>query len=71
MIEGVDLMGRNYRPVTQIVKAQDIAKIEVLDQFQPIKMLRGIKASDLIMLNVRLKDKDMLKPSGEVLVGGG
>lgn len=68
-IEGMDLVSGSYKTVTRIVKAEDIKSVEVMERFQKVKLLRGLEDGKGAMLNIRLKNSEMLHPSGEV--GGG
>lgn len=68
-IEGMDLVSGSYKTVTRIVKAEDIKSVEVMERFQKVKLLRGVEDGKGAMLNIRLKNSEMLHPSGEV--GGG
>lgn len=70
-IEGLDLVAKNYRTATQIIKADDIKEIDVMEHFQPIKILRGIREKDGAMLNIKLKDPNMLTPSGDAAIARG
>ena len=70
-IEGQDLVARDYTAATRILKASDISAVEVMEDFQPVKMLRGIEEQRGAMLNIRLKNSRMLTPSGEASVGAG
>ncbi len=70
-IEGLDLVADSYQTATRIIKAEDISAVDVMERFQDKKVLRGAEEGDGTMLNIRLKDSQMLTPSGEVIVGGG
>lgn len=70
-IEGLDLLTRNYTVGTRILKAKDIEAIDVMERFQQIKALRGLEEGKGAMLNIRLKNNNMLTPSGEALSGCG
>lgn len=65
-IEDLNLMGSRYRAVSQTLHAEDVSSLEVIERHQPIKAKRGISSGDKTMLNVRLKDKNMLRPSGSI-----
>lgn len=70
-IEGVDLVADSYQTATRIVKAEDIRAVEVLERFQRVKALRGLKEGSGAMINLRLKESQMLHPSGDLKVGAG
>ena len=64
-IEGLDLVANSYRTATRIIKAEEVSSIDVMEHFQPIKMLRGIEEQKGAMLNIKLKNNRMFTPSGE------
>lgn len=70
-IEGLNLLGGSYPLATRNLRAEDIATVEVLENFQPIKALVGVRGSDKVFLNIKMKNKHMLIPSGDVTLGGG
>lgn len=70
-IEGLDLIEKNYPVGTRIIKAKDILAVEVMERFQKIKALRGVEEGKGAMLNIRLKNNNMLTPSGDATVGTG
>lgn len=54
-VEGKDLMGGRYGAVTNSMPNRDVARIEVLNNHQPIKMLQGKIPSIQPAINIRLK----------------
>lgn len=70
-IEGKDLVADSYRTATRILRAEDIRSVEVMEHHQRVKVLQGIEEGDGAMLNIRLKDPRMTRPSGEVTGGAG
>ncbi len=65
-IEDLDLMGGRYRTVSQTLHAEAVRAIEVIERHQPIKAKQGVELGKKAMLNVRLKNKNMLHPSGSI-----
>jgi len=55
-VEGLDLAGSRYGQITRGIDADDIYMVQVLQNNQPIKMLRGVVASDQVDINLRLRD---------------
>ena len=56
-IEGADLLGGKYGIATQGINYNDIGAVEVLENHQPLQVLRGVSYSDRAAINLRLKDK--------------
>lgn len=63
-IENLDLMGGRYRAVSQTLHAEAVRTVEVVERHQPIKAKQGVELGEQTMLNIRLKNKNMLYPSG-------
>ena len=55
-VEGLDLMGGRYGSITNNLSADDIAKVEVYRNHQPIKALRGISHTGKSAVNIVLKE---------------
>lgn len=70
-IEGLDLVADSYQTATRSIKAEDIKSIDIMERFQQVKLLRNIKEGERAMLNIKLKNAQMLHPSGDVKVGIG
>ena len=54
-VEGLDLMGSRYGVATKNLRADDIAKIEVYQNHQPIRALAGMQNSEKSAVNIILK----------------
>lgn len=54
-IEGQDLLEGKYGVATKGISAQDIARVEVMENHQPMQVLRGISYSDQAAINLKLK----------------
>lgn len=54
-IEGLDLLGGRYGVATQNLDPRKIAKIQLIENHQPIKALEGLSASDRSAVNIVLK----------------
>lgn len=70
-IEGMDLLGDNYTLVTRHVCPEDIQLIQVLDNHQPVRVLKNHVLSDRGAINLKLKKESMLKPLGHLSAGAG
>lgn len=55
-IEDVDMLGGRYGIATNNIKANDISRVEVLENHQPIRALKNLKISDHAAINLRLKE---------------
>ena len=55
-VEGMDLMGSRYGVVTNNLSADDIARIEVYKNHQPISVLRDVVLTDRAAINIILKE---------------
>ena len=56
-IEGQDLLEGRYGIATQGISYQDISRVEVLENHQPIKVLQDNEYSEQAAINLRLKQK--------------
>lgn len=70
-VEGLNLTGEQYSQITNGVNSGDISTVQVLQNNQPVKMLRGIVPSDQVDINLKLKEgrKDVWAVNSEA--GGG
>lgn len=55
-IEGLDMLGDNYGVATKNVRARDVAKVEVMESYQPVKSLQKKVLSNETALNLKLKN---------------
>lgn len=55
-IEGNDLLGGKYGIATNGISHEDIGAVEVLENHQPMQVLRGISPSDQAAINLKLKN---------------
>lgn len=70
-VEGMDLMGNKYSQVSENLNANKVAKVQVLQNHQPIKSLRNVNFSDQAALNIVLNDDARNVWQGIVDVGAG
>ncbi|MBO5881868.1 MAG: hypothetical protein J6Q21_01350, partial [Alistipes sp.] len=70
-IEGLDMLNGRYGIATNNVQAKDIARVEVLENHEPIKALKGITIRDQAALNLRLKESAKGTWNGTAELGGG
>lgn len=55
-IEGQDLLGGKYGVAVNGIPQQEVGRIEVYEDHQPIRALEGLHFSDQAAINVKLKD---------------
>lgn len=55
-IEGLDLMGSQYAQASNNISADKVEKVQVLENHQAIKSLRGVEFSEQAALNIVLKE---------------
>lgn len=70
-VEGLDMLGGQYGIATNNIQASDIAKVEVYEDHQPIKVLQDWVASDRAAINLILKSGARGAWNGVVLAGAG
>ncbi len=70
-IEGADLMGSQYGMANQNISADKVKSVQVLENHQPMKSLRGVSFSDQAALNLVLKDDAKSVWTGTADVGLG
>lgn len=56
-IEGNDLLGGKYGIATNGISHDDIGAVEVMENHQPMQVLRGISFSDQAAINLKMKNK--------------
>ncbi len=64
LIEGDNLLGKNYKTLTKNLSANTIKKVQAIDHYVEDKNLKGIEKSDKTILNLQLKDSVKAKPYG-------
>jgi len=70
-VEGTDLAGGKYGTITKGVAAENVKSVEVLENHQPMQVLRGLSFSDQAAVNLRLKDKVKASVMAHGTAGGG
>lgn len=56
-IEGNDLLGGKYGIATNGISHDDIGAVEVMENHQPMQVLRGLSFSDQAAINLKMKNK--------------
>lgn len=70
-IEGLDLMGSQYGVANQNISADKIKSVQVLENHQSVKSLRGVAFSEQAALNLVLKDDAKAVWTGTADIGLG
>jgi len=68
-IEGLDLLEGRYNLANENLAADDVSKVEILENHQPIKVLDSLEFSERASLNIKLKKN--VTTSGTAEVGSG
>ncbi len=70
-VEGMDLLQGRYGIATNNVNAQDVASVQVLQNHQPVKALKGKVLTDDVAMNLKLKSSSKGTLGINAMVGGG
>lgn len=54
-VESLDLTGGRYNKITDLLKAKDVDRAEVIEHDQPVRALRNKVFTDNVALNIKLK----------------
>ncbi|MDR0540755.1 MAG: hypothetical protein LBH19_00925 [Dysgonamonadaceae bacterium] len=70
-IEGRDLLGGQYGQATNNLTVEAISQVEILENHQHVKAMKGIEFSEKAAINIQLKKGYTVKPFGEIQLGAG
>lgn len=70
-VEGLDALGGNYSTASQNIRAEDVSSINVYENHEPKAVLRDMSMSKQAALNIKLKSRSALRPSGYISGGIG
>ncbi|SEL50687.1 carboxypeptidase-like regulatory domain-containing protein [Parapedobacter koreensis] len=70
-IDGDDLLNDKYAIGTKTIPHAMVQKLEVLQNHQPLKVLKNKTLSDRVAINLVIKDEARLKLTGQVKAGAG
>lgn len=70
-IDGDNLLDDKYNIATKSIPKDAVDKVQVIQNDQPIKMLRNKSISDDIALNITIKEEAKLKMMGQAELGAG
>ena len=68
-IEGLDLLGGRYSLANENLSHDQVSKVEILENHQPIKALDSLVFSDKAALNIKLKNKVSITGQAQLGVG--
>ncbi len=68
-IEGLDLLEGRYSLANNNISADDVSKVQILENHQPIKLLDSLEFSERASINIRLKNN--VTTSGTAELGTG
>ncbi|MGY5847955.1 carboxypeptidase-like regulatory domain-containing protein [Salegentibacter sp. HM20] len=68
-IEGLDLLEGRYSLANNNISADDVSKVQILENHQPVKLLDSLKFSERASLNIKLKKE--VTTSGTAELGTG
>ncbi|WNB17227.1 hypothetical protein [Marivirga arenosa] len=71
LLDGDDLTGTNYKVISKNLSADLIEEIEVLKNFSDLRLLKGIKKSEDVAINLKIKDELKSPFFGNAKLGGG
>lgn len=71
MIEGDDLFGANYQLATRNVRANNIARIQAIQNYQDNPLMKRFQESDRLVINLVFKEEKKRANSGSMVVGSG
>lgn len=69
MIEGLDALGGRYSLATKNLPHDKVAKVQILENYQPVKVLDSLVFSDQAAINIKLKNKVTFTGSTEAGAG--
>lgn len=70
-IEGNDLLNGSYGIATNGISHEDIGAVEVMENHQPMQVLRGLSFSDQAAINLKMKNKSKATLLVHGTLGGG
>lgn len=68
-IEGMDMLEGRYNLANDNISAEDVSKVQILENHQPIKILDSLVFSDRASLNIKLKNNVSITGAAEMGAG--
>lgn len=66
MVEGDDFLGKGYGLLTKNLRGKAVEQIQILDNYNENKILKNVKNSKKVVLNVKLKKEYLFNWFGEI-----
>lgn len=70
-IHGDDLMDGRYGLATKVISKDMISSVDVIQNHQPVKVLKNRERTDKVSINLVLKDENSVKLAGQAMLGAG
>lgn len=70
LIDGDDLSGHRYTVLSRNLRASLVKQLQVVQQYQENRLMKGHMLSDAIALNIKINDEFRGKPVGNVFASG-
>lgn len=70
-VDGTDMAGSNHGLITKNIQATDVRAVEVLENHQPMQVLRGLSFSDQAAVNLKLKESAATRLTAHGDIGTG
>ncbi|MBR8785283.1 hypothetical protein IX308_001481 [Porphyromonas levii] len=70
-IDGMDLVERDYQSTIQNLRHEKVAKVEIMENQQEVKMLKDLVGDDKIVMNLVLNRKARGRANGKAEIGTG
>jgi len=71
LIDGDDMFSDNYVIGTRNIRADMISSVQAIDRYHDNPLLKDIRTSEHLVLNLKVKEDKKLKPSGSATLGSG
>jgi len=71
LIDGDDMFSDNYVIGTRNIRADMISSVQAIDRYQDNPLLKDVRTSERLVLNLKVKEDKKLRPSGSATLGGG
>lgn len=70
-IDGMDMLGRDYQSTIQSLRHEKVARVEIMENQQDVKMLKDLVGDDKIVMNLVLNRNARGRANGKAEVGAG
>lgn len=70
-IDGDDLLGGRYSVGSKSIPYAMVQKLEVVQNHQPLKVLKNLVSSDKVAINLVIKEEAKVKMTGQITLGAG